>query len=163
MTIPGSLSLMNPSPIIRLAVGTDAATIAGFNIAIARETENLILDPVRIQNGVDALLADPRHGVYYVAVIDDRTVGQLMLTYEWSDWRNGNFWWIQSVYVEPEFRGRGIFTCLFNHIAALAASDKGVCGLRLYVEQHNERAKRTYERLGMAKTHYELYETEFHH
>ena len=93
---------------------------------------------------------------------DDRQLlGQLMITYEWSDWRNGNFWWIQSVYVAEEFRGRGIFRALFEHIHNLARERKDVCGVRLYMDMHNETARRTYERLGLKRTDYELFEIDF--
>jgi GNAT superfamily N-acetyltransferase len=88
-------------------------------------------------------------------------VGQVLITYEWSDWRNGNFWWIQSVYVAEKFRGQGIFRALFNHVDALAKARTDVCGLRLYVDAHNASARKTYERLGMKRTNYELFETDF--
>ena len=91
-----------------------------------------------------------------------RTItGQLMLTYEWSDWRNGNFWWIQSVYVAEAFRGNGIFRALFRHVQALARARPDVCGLRLYMDAHNNRARQAYERLGLKLTNYELFEMDF--
>ncbi|MBI3788680.1 MAG: GNAT family N-acetyltransferase, partial [Ignavibacteriales bacterium] len=91
----------------------------------------------------------------------DRIVGQLMITYEWSDWRNGNFWWIQSVYVEHDARSQGVFKALYDHVYKLAKNRNDVCGFRLYVEEKNVRAKKTYESLGMKKTHYEMYEIDF--
>ena len=105
-----------------------------------------------------ALIRKPARGVYFLAQLDGQVAGQLCLTYEWSDWRNGNFWWIQSVYVRKEFRGRGIFSALFRHVQALARKDKEVCGLRLYMEQDNHRARRAYEKLGFKQTHYQVFE-----
>ncbi len=149
------------SLLIRAANLTDAETIAAYNAAMARETEHLELDRARLLEGVRAVLQDPHKGFYVVAETGGRVVGQMMVTFEWSDWRNGVFWWIQSVYVHPDFRGRGVFTEIYNHVAARAKSDGGVCGLRLYVERDNRNAQRTYERLGMAKASYEIYEVDF--
>jgi ribosomal protein S18 acetylase RimI-like enzyme len=146
---------------IREAIPADAAIIAQFNIAMARETENRELDPARIIPGVQGLLAQRSRGVYYVAESQGRVVGQLLITYEWSDWRNGDFWWIQSVYVAADFRGQGVFKSLYRHVEALAKARADVCGLRLYVEAENHGAQQTYRRLGMAKTHYELFEVDF--
>ncbi|MEX0737535.1 MAG: GNAT family N-acetyltransferase [Bacteroidota bacterium] len=146
---------------IRPATMADSGCIAEFNAMMAKETENLELDPIRLHAGVEALFQDPSRGLYYIAETDGKVVGQLMLTYEWSDWRNGTFWWIQSVYVEKEFRGKGVFRMLYRHIESLARSRNDVCGLRLYVEHHNAAARETYERLGMKKTHYEMYEIDF--
>jgi GNAT superfamily N-acetyltransferase len=143
---------------IRRALASDAATITEFNIRLAEETENLRLDPQTVASGVRALLEDFARGVYFVAEHDGRVVGQLCITYEWSDWRNGNFWWIQSVYVNKEFRGQGVFATLFAHVQALARKQKDVCGLRLYMEKDNERARRTYEKLGLNQTHYLVFE-----
>ena len=140
---------------------SDAPVIADFNIAIAKETEHLELDRKRLLGGVKALLHDPSRGFYIVAVAGDRVVGQLMITYEWSDWRNANFWWIQSVYVASEFRGAGVFTSLYRHIEQEARKRKSVCGLRLYVEHANARAQRTYKHLGMRKAEYGMYEIDF--
>ena len=150
-----------PAVQIRPARPADAGIIAGFNCALAHETEALQLDPARVQRGVRALLRDAAKGVYFLAEADGAIAGQLLLTYEWSDWRNGNFWWIQSVYVAPEFRRQGVFQALYAHIEQLARSRQNVCGLRLYVERENRRAKRTYRQLGMSKTHYELFEVDF--
>jgi GNAT superfamily N-acetyltransferase len=99
--------------------------------------------------------------MYFVAEVDGTVVGQLMVTYEWSDWRNGNFWWIQSVYVEREYRGKGVFKSLYDHVLSLARRQKDSCGLRLYVEKHNRRARKIYEDLGMKETDYLLYEIDF--
>jgi len=110
-------------------------------------------------------LSDHAKGAYFIAETETEAVttitGQLLITYEWSDWRNGNFWWIQSVYVVEAFRGQGIFRALFNHVDQLAKARKDVCGLRLYVDAHNNAARKTYERLGMKRTNYELFETDF--
>ena len=146
---------------VRRAKASDASIIADFNFAIAKETEHLELDRKRLLSGVKALLRDRSKGFYIMAMAGDRVVGQLMITYEWSDWRNATFWWIQSVYVAPEFRGAGIFTALYRHIEDGARKRKSVCGLRLYVEHANARAQKTYERLGMKKAEYGMYEIDF--
>jgi GNAT superfamily N-acetyltransferase len=143
---------------IRKAVMGDAAVIARFNRNLARETEHLRLDPKTVGAGVKALIRNRARGIYYMAEDAGQVIGQLCLTYEWSDWRNGNFWWIQSVYVAEKFRGRGIFSALFEHIQALALKDKEVCGLRLYMEKDNERARRAYLKLGLKQTHYQVFE-----
>jgi GNAT superfamily N-acetyltransferase len=116
------------------------------------------LDLETVRRGVAALLKDPAKGIYFVAEHKSRVVGQLCITYEWSDWRNGNFWWIQSVYVEQEFRGRGIFASLFEHVQKLARERTEVCGLRLYMEKDNERARGVYQKLGLKQTHYQVFE-----
>jgi len=146
---------------IRPATIADAAIITRFNELLAVETENIALEHSRLLTGVEQLLRDPAKGFYILAEADNAVVGQTMITYEWSDWRNGVFWWIQSVYVEKASRGTGIFKALFEYIRVLAAASGNVCGLRLYVDVHNARAKQTYERLGMNASHYELYETDF--
>ena len=132
---------------------------------MAWETEKRRLNPERAGKGVATLLNDPSKGTYYIAEVQagERTTiaGQLLITYEWSDWRNGNFWWIQSVYVAEEFRSAGVFKALYNHVQAIAKSRPDVCGLRLYVEAHNERAKQAYQRLGMKKTDYDFFEIDF--
>lgn len=146
---------------IRAGRAEDAVVIAGFNCALARETEGRELDPARIGPGVRALLADPAKGRYHVVEAGGRVVGQLMLTFEWSDWRNGLFWWIQSVYVAPECRGRGVFSALYRHVEAEARATPGVCGLRLYMEHSNARARSSYVRLGLRPAGYEVFETDF--
>jgi GNAT superfamily N-acetyltransferase len=132
---------------------------------MAWETEKRRLDPQRVSQGVATLLNDPAKGTYFIAEVESGgrhvIAGQLLITYEWSDWRNGTFWWIQSVYVVEEFRGSGIFTTLFNHVQGLAKARADVCGLRLYVDAHNAKARQTYERLGMNKTEYEFFELDF--
>lgn len=146
---------------IRPAAPSDAAIIADFNCRLALETEGRQLDPALVAMGVSGLMAFPERGVYYVAEMDGRVIGQTLITYEWSDWRNGNFWWIQSVYVASDFRKQGIFRALYQHVKAAAEARSDVCGLRLYVEAENEHAQQAYERLGMKRTPYRLYELEF--
>lgn len=143
---------------IRRGRPEDAVVLAGFNRAMASETEGLELLPEVITAGVAAILADPGRGFYLVAESAGEIAGALMVTSEWSDWRNGFFWWIQSVYVRPEHRRRCVYRSLHEHLRQLANSDPGVCGLRLYVERENKRAQATYSRLGMQETHYLLYE-----
>jgi GNAT superfamily N-acetyltransferase len=128
---------------------------------MARETEQRDLDPKRVRDGVRALLDDPAKGIYFVAEAEGAVAGQLLLTYEWSDWRNGIFWWIQSVYVVEPLRGRGIFRALFEHVHTLAKSRADVCGLRLYMDAHNGPARQTYERLGLQQTNYQVFEIDF--
>ena len=146
---------------VRPANRSDTARIAEFNVLMAKETEHLDLDVTRLRAGVEAVVQDRSKGAYYVAELDGSVVGQTLVTSEWSDWRNGTFWWIQSVYVEQGHRGKGVFKTLYQHIHALARKETNVCGLRLYVEKHNARAQQTYERLGMKKTYYDLFEVDF--
>ncbi|HUG92661.1 MAG TPA: GNAT family N-acetyltransferase, partial [Planctomycetaceae bacterium] len=122
---------------VRLATAADRDTIAEFNCRLAEESEETSLDPETVREGVAALLADPAKGRYFVACAGGRIVGQLMHTWEWSDWRNGQIWWLQSVYVHPDYRRRGVFRRLFEHVLREAESDPGVVGLRLYVENGN--------------------------
>src|SRR4030095_6503252 len=110
---------------------------------------------------VRALFDEPAKGNYYVADADGAAVGQLLITYEWSDWRNGNFWWIQSVYVLEPFRGRGVFRSLFHHVHQLATAQSDVCGLRLYMDADNDRARQAYDRLKLKTTNYQLFEMDF--
>ena len=132
----------------------DADTIAAFNSAMAEETEGKALDPELIDPGVRNLLEDPTKGRYWVAESDGQVIGQLMVTYEWSDWRNGTIWWIQSVYVRPDWRRSGVFSALYRHVESLASDTPQVIGLRLYVEENNKRAQRTYAALGMVQPSY---------
>ncbi len=146
---------------IRSATSADSRVIADFNNRMAMETENETLDNNLIVPGVSALLHDASKGRYWVALAEDRIVGQIMVTYEWSDWRNGMLWWIQSVYVHEDFRRRGIFSALYRHVKSLAAAEADVRGLRLYVEEENRGAQKTYEALGMSVTGYRVMETIF--
>ncbi len=147
--------------LIRQSRLADRDVIAAFNVALALETENLRLDPAVVRPGVEAVLRDPARGIYFVAESQGAVLGQVLITYEWSDWRNGNFWWLQSVYVQKEFRGRGIFKALFGQAAAQAAAQKDVCGLRLYMERENHPAREVYHRLGLNETHYQVFERIF--
>ena len=146
---------------VRLATPADAEFLVRGNAAMALETEHLSLDLDRLRDGVHGLFEQPGRGVYYIAEVNGRRAGQMMITYEWSDWRNGTFWWIQSVWVEPEFRGQGVFKALYGHVKNLAEASPGVCGLRLYVEKDNLRAQATYERVGMRRTVYQMFEVDF--
>ena len=146
---------------IREARPAEAAVIAEFNQAMALETENKQLEDQVILAGVTRMIQDPELGFYLVALVDDDIAGCLAITTEWSDWRDGIFWWIQSVYVAQEFRGKGVFSRLYQRVKDLAKQDEGVCGIRLYAEKENERAIRTYRRLGMSVTDYRLLEELF--
>lgn len=146
---------------IRTGQPNDAQLVAAFNQRLAEESEGRRLDPDIIGPGVEAILADPTKGTYYLAEIDGAVAGQLMITTEWSDWRNGWFWWIQSVFVAPAFRGHGVYRALHRHVEAIAKERGDVRGLRLYVEHDNARARSTYERLGMTVTSYLLMETDW--
>jgi GNAT superfamily N-acetyltransferase len=147
--------------LIRPARASDAGDIARFNAAMAQETEDKTLDPATLRAGVDAVLADARHGFYLVAEVDGANAGCLMITYEWSDWRNGQWWWLQSVYVRADLRRRGVFRALHGEAERRARARPGVIGLRLYVERENVNAQSTYAMLGMHDAGYRLYEREF--
>ena len=147
--------------IIRAASPSDAEIIAGYNAALARETEHIELDPGRLLSGVRAVLTDPSKGFYTVGEDGGQIVGQMLITFEWSDWRNGVFWWVQSVYVRRDYRGRGVFKQIYRHVEEKAKADGGVCGLRLYVEKQNAAAQQTYQRLGMVQAPYDVYEVDF--
>ncbi|MCS6849835.1 MAG: GNAT family N-acetyltransferase [Gemmataceae bacterium] len=144
--------------VIRAARPADTPVIADFNRRMAWETERRELDPTVLAQGVAAVLADPVKGRYLVAEQAGELVGQLMLTLEWSDWRNGWFWWIQSVYVRPDARRQGVFRALYDEVVRQARSQGDVIGLRLYVEHDNVTAQETYRRLGMVVTGYGLME-----
>jgi GNAT superfamily N-acetyltransferase len=146
---------------IRNATVADLEFIAGANLALAQETEGQALDRALLVPGVLAVFEDPSLGRYYLAEVDGRPVGQLLTTYEWSDWRNGVFLWIQSVYVLPEYRGSGAFKSLFGHLAELARADSRICGIRLYVDRGNEQAQKVYGRLGMHRSNYGIMESVF--
>jgi len=145
---------------IRRAEVADLDTLVDFNQRLARESEAVELDAVRLRSGVAAQLNDPSRGFYLVAEADGRIVGQLALTFEWSDWRNATFWWLQNVYVAPVYRRKGVLRALYAHVRKLAAA-QGVCGVRLYIEHGNHAAKAAYEELGLSPAVYSLYETDF--
>jgi GNAT superfamily N-acetyltransferase len=138
---------------VREARLSEAAQIAANNMAMARETEDMILDARRALMGVRGAMRNRMRARYFVVEEGGAVAAQLMVTREWSDWRNGDFWWIQSVYVLPAFRGRGLFGALFRHVKARAKRE-GACGLRLYVSRHNRRARAVYDRLGMMPSIY---------
>ena len=146
---------------IRKAKPSEAGILAAHNRAMAMETEGKHLDPATVVSGCRAVFEDESKGFYLVAESEGRVVGQLMITTEWSDWRNGDFWWIQSVYVPPERRKQGIFRALFEHLVDLARKSPGVCGLRLYTHETNTNAHATYRLLGMKQTPYLAFEVEF--
>ena len=145
---------------VRRALETDAGAITQFNIDMALETENKQLNRKKIEAGVHSLFRHPEFGFYVVAEFEQRIVGCLMITYEWSDWRNGLFWWIQSVYVAPNYRRLGVYKTMYNTIREMAADYPQVCGFRLYVERDNEVAQSVYHKLGMDETPYKLFEEE---
>jgi ribosomal protein S18 acetylase RimI-like enzyme len=149
---------MSDSIRIRLAVASDADTIVEFAAAMALETERKILLREVIGAGVHHLLAHPGMGFYVMAECEGEVGGSLMVTTEWSDWRNGNFWWVQSVYVRPQFRRRGVYRELYRYLQQRVEADPSICGFRLYVERDNSRAHATYRAAGMEQTHYLLFE-----
>lgn len=143
---------------IRLAEKHEAGAMVEFNQAMALETEGRFLDPQILTSGVESVFHDVNKGFYVVVEDDGRIVAGLMVTFEWSDWRDKWFWWIQSVYVRPEFRGRGLYAGMYAFVKRLAADRGDVCGFRLYVEHENVAARRVYERLGMEQSYYLMYE-----
>ncbi len=149
---------------IRIAGSADCESLVAFNLAMAEETEGKLLDKTVLQAGVNHLLENPQFGFYVVA--EDRSfnvakiIGSLMITYEWSDWRNALFWWVQSVYVEPQYRRQGVYRQLYLFVKERAEAAGGVCGFRLYVEKENAIAQQTYSKLGMYESHYLMFEEE---
>jgi ribosomal protein S18 acetylase RimI-like enzyme len=142
---------------IRRADRDDARSIISFQKAMAMETEAVDLKSDVVSLGVAAVFDDPGKGKYYVAEEDGTVVASLMITYEWSDWRNADIWWFQSVYVVPEYRRKGIFRMMYDHIRR-EGMEQGIAGLRLYVESENLRAQKTYEAMGMDGCHYKTFE-----
>ena len=150
---------------VRLATREDADTIASFSAAMALETEGRRLDPDRLHEGTIALLESPDRGFFMVAELGQlgtcQLLGQLMITYEWSDWRNGVFWWIQSVYVAPSWRHQSIFRRMHEAVMSSAKTSPNVCGVRLYVEESNSAAQAVYRRVGLTPSSYVIFETDF--
>ena len=146
---------------VRPAAIGDLDVLVRFNAAIAKETEGRNLDMERLRKGTRAVLESSERGYYLVAETESIVIGQVFVTYEWSDWRNGVFWWIQSVYVEPSVRKRGVYRALHARVLNDARARGGVCGVRLYVEKENEAAQEAYTRLGMNLTPYRVYEQDF--
>ena len=140
---------------IRPGRPVDVATIAAFNLAMAWETEKLRLDAYLLERGVRGAIDDPAKGRYFVAEVENAVIACLLITHEWSDWRNGDIWWIQSVYVTPSQRRKGVFRSMYQHVEQLAR-EQGVVAIRLYVEKANAAGKATYLKLGMEQTHYDV-------
>lgn len=145
-------------PNIRPARPEDVPTMVRFQMRMARETEGIELDRDRLTAGVRAALADPSKGTYWVAELEGRVVASLLVTPEWSDWRNATVWWVQSLYVRPEHRREGVFRAMFQHLRALVEGSDEVAGIRLYVATENTAARRAYESLGMDGERYRIYE-----
>lgn len=156
------VTLARSTPSIRKARPEDAPRIVEFQQAMALETEGKTLDESLVTPGVAAVFASPDKGFYIVAEVDDSVVGSLLITYEWSDWRNSTFLWIQSVFVDANYRRQGVYTAMHNHVLSLTEADDGLCGVRLYVERTNTNAQQTYKSLGMDHSHYDMYEIDFH-
>jgi ribosomal protein S18 acetylase RimI-like enzyme len=158
MSLPNQL-------IIRAANLDDVDSIITFSAAMALETENRRLDEARLREGTLSLLNAPSYGFFIVTELRDeeqrRLIGQLMITYEWSDWRNAVFWWIQSVYVATPWRRQGVFRRMHDVIVGQAKADPRVCGIRLYVEQDNRTAQTVYQRVGLSRSAYAVYEQDF--
>ena len=143
---------------IRKGEGSDCAAIAGFQVAMAWETEKYKLDPETVLKGVGAVLDNEKLGAYYVAVVENKVVGSLLTTFEWSDWRNGTVLWIQSVFVDSSCRKQGVYAALYSHIKALVNGEDSLKGIRLYVDESNKKAMEVYARLGMNGEHYRVFE-----
>ncbi len=143
---------------IRRADVREAETLMRFQIAMARETEDLTLDEEVVRAGVEAVFQDPSKGEYWVAVVEGKVVGGLLVTREWSDWRCGTVLWIHSVYVPLEARGRGIFRSMYAALRQRVEARDDLMGLRLYVEKANRSAQAVYDAVGMSREHYDLYE-----
>ena len=147
---------------IRKAAPLDLEILKLFNQKMALETEGKKLDSQTLEQGIRELLTNEDQGFYLIAEdLDRKAVASLAITYEWSDWRNGLFWWIQSVYVREEFRRKGVFSNLYKTVKMRAKQEANVCGVRLYVEQFNNIAQSTYSSLGMEKTRYQMWEESF--
>jgi len=145
-------------PKIRLAKIDDSHTIAAFQLKMAIETENLKLDNETVQKGVKAVFEKPKLGQYFVAENDGKIIASMLTTFEWSDWRNAQVWWLQSVYVLPEFRQQGIFKMMYEFVKIFAEKDENVGGIRLYVDKTNVRAQEVYKAVGMNGEHYQVFE-----
>ncbi|HVR39750.1 MAG TPA: GNAT family N-acetyltransferase [Thermoanaerobaculia bacterium] len=142
----------------RDATKRDIRAIVEFQLAMARETEELELNRHVLTRGVEAVFEDRALGRYFVAESDGDVIGSLLITFEWSDWRNGLVWWIQSVYIRPDFRRRGVYAALYEHVKSLAEAYEMVKGIRLYVDRRNTAAQDVYRRLGMNGEHYQVFE-----
>ncbi|MFZ6000798.1 MAG: GNAT family N-acetyltransferase [Bacteroidota bacterium] len=143
---------------IRVATEADIPVVISFQKNMAIETENVVLDDAVVREGLRNLMADASKGKYYVAEENGTIIGCLMTTYEWSDWRNGNVIWIQSVYVPKEHRGKGVYKAMYDFIQQMVKNDPNLRGVRLYVDKRNQAAQQVYEKLGMNGEHYQVYE-----
>jgi GNAT superfamily N-acetyltransferase len=150
--------MTQPPVRVRPATPDDLDRLVAFNLAMARETEALTLDEPTLRSGVQRVFDDPARGFYLLAELDGDAAGSLLVTREWSDWRDADWWWVQSVYVEPACRRRGVFRALYEDVRQRAAEAGRVRGLRLYVERGNRSAHETYLALGMTRSHYEMFE-----
>ncbi len=159
-TAKEGLVLANANITVRRASPEDAPSIIRFQMSMALETEGRALDETTLAAGVRAVFDSPAGGFYLVAEIGGDIAGSLMITYEWSDWRNAPIWWIQSVFVDAGHRRRGVYTAMHKRAIAMA-TESGAGGVRLYVERTNHIAQATYASLGMSQSHYDLYEVEF--
>lgn len=158
--------MMNMDAIrVRPAVPADLPSLVAFGTALALETEGRLLQKDILNDGILTMLSAPQHGRFIVAEItreeQRRVIAQLMVTYEWSDWRNAVFWWVQSVYVDPVWRRQGVYRAMHEYLIAQTKANPDICGIRLYVEQHNRIAQTVYQRLGLSPSGYIVYETEF--
>ena len=155
MTLPTSPA---DAHVDRPATPADVPVLIDFQLRLGRESESLELDAAVLREGVAGVFADPRRGRYWVAEAEERVVGCLLTTFEWSDWRAGQIVWVQSVYVDPAARRRGVYRRLYERLRQNVEASPGLKGIRLYVDRTNTAAQRTYERLGMSREHYEMYE-----
>lgn len=143
---------------VRLATIKDHGAIVEFQLAMANETEGVDLDKPTVEKGVEAIINDSTKGNYYIAEIDGQVISSLLTTFEWSDWRNGTILWIQSVYVKPEFRRKGVYRNMYTHIKTMVLNSKNLNGIRLYADKSNLPAHKTYETLEMNQDHYAMFE-----
>ncbi len=144
--------------LVRIAKIEDINSILDFQLAMAKETETIDLDPETVFKGVSAVIEDRNKGCYYLAETDGKIIGSLLTTYEWSDWRNGTVIWIQSVYVIPGYRRRGVYSKLYSHVKQMVLDDKNLKGIRLYADKMNHSAQKAYKKLGMNADHYITFE-----
>ncbi len=152
---------MTNAILIRLGTTDDVSALAQNHREMALETENKYLDVDTTLRGTHAVIDDPSKGFYLIAEREGAMVGQLLVTFEWSDWRSGVFWWIQSVYVLPDARRTGVYRTLYGHVLTAAKNAQNVCGVRLYVDKDNGKAQATYRAMGMHAAHYDMYEVDF--
>ena len=160
--LQGGMALENHfNIIIREGTRQDTDDILRFQQAMASETEGKVLDEALLRRGITTIFDSSGKGFYLVAEVDGRLVGTLLITYEWSDWRNATFWWIQSVFVDANWRRKGVYRSMHDYLFRVVDCRADICGIRLYVDRANKIAQQTYKDLGMAKSHYDLYEIDF--